>query len=45
VTVEEEQTIQLDATTERRFYLILITTLADTDGGSGAHINDVELSG
>jgi eukaryotic-like serine/threonine-protein kinase len=45
VTVEEEQTIQLAATTERRFYLILITTLADTDGGSGAHINDVELSG
>jgi eukaryotic-like serine/threonine-protein kinase len=44
-TVEDEQTMQLNSTTENRYYLILITTLAETEGGSGASINEVELSG
>jgi eukaryotic-like serine/threonine-protein kinase len=44
VTVEEEQTIQLNSTSENRFYLILITTLAEIEDGSGARINDVSLS-
>jgi eukaryotic-like serine/threonine-protein kinase len=44
VTVEEEQTIQLNSTSENRFYLILITTLAEIEDGSGARINDVALS-
>jgi eukaryotic-like serine/threonine-protein kinase len=45
VTVQdEEQTIQLNSTGENRFFLILITTLAESDGGSGAAINEVTLS-
>jgi tRNA A-37 threonylcarbamoyl transferase component Bud32 len=42
---DDGQAIQLDSTTENRYYLIWITSLAETEGGFGAEINEVELAG
>jgi hypothetical protein len=45
VEVAESQRIALDSTTENEYYLIWITNLAQVDGGFGAGIAEVELTG
>jgi eukaryotic-like serine/threonine-protein kinase len=45
VEVAESQRIALDSTTENQYYLIWITNLAQVDGGFGAGIAEVELTG
>jgi eukaryotic-like serine/threonine-protein kinase len=44
VTIEDTQPIELDATSENRYFLIWITELAVAEGGYTAEINEVELA-